>query len=85
MQNWMKGALIALVSVAGTLAISQMMRGPVEEGAPDSHGVADRGRETGPERHLAGRRYRPTGICRIIRREPGPCSNSAPFWRFRRA
>ena len=35
MQNWLKGALIAGVSVAGTLAISQMMRGPVEGRAPD--------------------------------------------------
>jgi len=35
MQNWLKGALISLVSVAGTLAISQMMRGPVEGRAPD--------------------------------------------------
>ena len=30
MPNWLKGALIALVSVAATLAISQMMRLPAE-------------------------------------------------------
>ena len=36
MQNWLKGAVIALVSVAGTLAISQMMRGPVEGRTPDT-------------------------------------------------
>ena len=35
MQNWLKGALIAAVSVAGTLVIAQMMRGPVEGRAPD--------------------------------------------------
>jgi hypothetical protein len=35
MQNWLKGALIAAVSVAGTLVISQMMRGPVEGRASD--------------------------------------------------
>ena len=35
MQNWLKGALIALVSVAGTLAISQMTREQVADGAPD--------------------------------------------------
>ena len=35
MQNWLKGAAIALASVAGTLAISQMMRGPLEGRTPD--------------------------------------------------
>ena len=35
MQNWLKGALIAAVSVAGTLVISQVVRGPVEGRAPD--------------------------------------------------
>jgi hypothetical protein len=35
MPNWMKGALIALVSVGATLAIVQMMRSPVEGRAPD--------------------------------------------------
>ena len=35
MQNWMKGALIALVAIAGTLVISQMLRSPVEGRAPD--------------------------------------------------
>ena len=51
MPNWLKGALIALVSVAGTLAISQMMRGSVEgragdvkvlrtaDGKPDLNGI----------------------------------------------
>ena len=33
--NWLKGGLIALVSIAGTLAVSQMMRPPVEGRAPD--------------------------------------------------
>ncbi len=33
--NWLKGGLIALVSIAGTLAVSQMMRSPVEGRAPD--------------------------------------------------
>ena len=36
MQNWLKGALIALVSVAGTLAILQTTRGPVEGRAADT-------------------------------------------------
>ena len=35
MQNWLKGAAIALVSVAATLAISPMMRRPVEGRTPD--------------------------------------------------
>ena len=35
MPNWIKGVLIALASVAGTLAISQMMRGSVEGRAPE--------------------------------------------------
>jgi len=35
MQNWLKGAVIAVVSVAGTIAISQMLRSPVEGRAPD--------------------------------------------------
>ena len=35
MQNWLKGAAIALVSIAGTIAVSQMMRSPVEGRAPD--------------------------------------------------
>jgi len=35
MPNWLKGALIALVSVAATLALVQMMRSPVEGRAPD--------------------------------------------------
>ncbi len=35
MPNWLKGGLIALVSIAGTLAIVQMMRSPVEGRAPD--------------------------------------------------
>ena len=33
--NWLKGGLIALVSIAGTLAVSQMLRSPVEGRAPD--------------------------------------------------
>ena len=37
MQNWVKGAVIALVSVAGTLAISPMIRGPVEGRTPDTN------------------------------------------------
>ena len=61
-----------MVSAAAALAISQMMRGPVEGQTPDDHGAADGGRQAEPERHLAGRRVRPTGICRIIRRERGP-------------
>jgi len=51
MQNWLKGALIALVSVAGTLAITPMMRRPVDgrtadvnvlrtaDGKPDLNGI----------------------------------------------
>src|SRR5215470_18635345 len=35
MQNWLKGAAIALVSIAGTIAVSQMLRSPVEGRAPD--------------------------------------------------
>jgi hypothetical protein len=35
MQNWLKGAVIALVSIAGTIAVSQMMRSPVEGRAPE--------------------------------------------------
>ena len=35
MQNWVKGAVIALVSIAATLAISQMLRSPVEGRTPD--------------------------------------------------
>ena len=35
MPNWLKGAVIALVSVAATLAVVQMMRSPVEGRAPD--------------------------------------------------
>ena len=35
MQNWLKGAVIALVSAAGALAVSQMIREPVEGQAPD--------------------------------------------------
>jgi hypothetical protein len=37
MPNWLKGALIALASVAATLAIVQMMRSPVEGRAPDAN------------------------------------------------
>src|SRR5258705_13514617 len=36
MRNWLKGAVIAVVSVAGTLAISQTMRTPVEGRTPDT-------------------------------------------------
>jgi hypothetical protein len=36
MQNWLKGAVIALMSAAGTLAVSQMIRGPVEGRTPDT-------------------------------------------------
>ena len=36
MQNWLKGAVIALVSAAVALAVSQMIREPVEGQAPDS-------------------------------------------------
>jgi len=51
MQNWLKGAAIALVSIAGTIAVSQMMRSPVEgrvsnvnvlrtaDGKPDLNGI----------------------------------------------
>ena len=35
MQNWLTGAAIALVSAAGTLAISQTVRGPIDGGTPD--------------------------------------------------
>jgi hypothetical protein len=35
MQNWLKGALIALVSAAVALAVSQMLREPVEVQAPN--------------------------------------------------
>jgi hypothetical protein len=35
MQNWLKGAAIALVSIGGTIAISHVMRSPVEGRAPD--------------------------------------------------
>ena len=35
MQNWLKGTVLVLVSVVGTLAISQMLRRPVEGRAPD--------------------------------------------------
>ena len=35
MQNWVKGAVIALVSIVATLAVSQMLRSPVEGRAPD--------------------------------------------------
>ena len=35
MRNWLTGAAIALVSIGGTIAISQMMRSPVEGRAPD--------------------------------------------------
>jgi len=35
MQNWVKGAVIALVSVVVTLAVSQTLREPVEGQAPD--------------------------------------------------
>ena len=35
MPNWLKGVLIALVSIAATLAVSQMLRSPVEGRAPD--------------------------------------------------
>src|SRR5688572_5097136 len=35
MQNWLTGAAIALVSAAGTLAISQTMRGPIDARTPD--------------------------------------------------
>ena len=37
MQNWLKGAAIALVSIAGTIAVSQMLRSPVEGRAPDGN------------------------------------------------
>jgi hypothetical protein len=36
MPNWLKGTVIALVSVAATLAITRMMRAPVEGRAPDA-------------------------------------------------
>ncbi len=35
MPNWIKGVLIAVVSAAGTLAVTQVMRGPVEGRASD--------------------------------------------------
>ena len=35
--TWWKGAVIALVSIAGTVAVSQMLRSPVEGRAPDVH------------------------------------------------
>ncbi len=40
MPNWLTGALIALVSVAGTLAVSDAIREPVA--APSPHGVVPR-------------------------------------------
>ena len=36
MQNWMRGASIALVSAAVAFALSQMMRDPVEGQTPDA-------------------------------------------------
>jgi hypothetical protein len=35
MRNWLKGAVIALVSAAGTLAVSQLVRGSADGQAPD--------------------------------------------------
>ena len=84
MHNWLKGAAIALVSVAGTLAISQMMRGPVEGRAPEVKLL--RTADGKPDLNgICRPSVRRTGISRIIRRGRDRCSNLAPSWRFPRA
>ena len=60
MQNWLRGAAIALVSVAATLAISQMMRRPVE----GRRSYGDHGKSTGAHQTST----RPTPVIGSIHR-----------------
>ena len=84
MQNWLRGAFIALASAAVALAVSQMMRDPVEgqtpdikvlrtaDGKPDLNGIWQ---ALGTAHwNLAG----PSGSNAAL------CSSLAPCWRFPR-
>ena len=83
MQNWLKGAVIALVSVAVTLAVSQMIREPVEGQAPDIKVL----RTADGKPNLNGI-WQAVGTAhwnlQDIRPERVRCSSSVPSWRFPR-